>query len=433
MSISFRSNMIASVNSLLLIGGAVLLSSAFAVQAETSIKVWHTLSEHNKKEFESLVNKFNRQNGDIKVTLNAFSDQDALDTALGALPSDVARPELIQIDESYIPDPSSKRSYLMPLHKVLNNHPIKGVDWFLPAKNSVSRDASGRLESFPFALDIPVIFYNLESFKKANINPPTPKRSWIDLQEQVVEVANNGSRSCPVTSDQPVSVNLESLAAVNNQPYFNSGKGKHVFKFDTLYIRHLSLMVGWVRSNMLVKPDFNDIATKRFADGECAILMSNSSNLGWFMGQRGLSFGVAGLPYYPEVTQEPGLPFIGGSSLWVTKGHSNPTYAAVSQFLEWLASPDQAALWYKNTGFLPITKEAFKASGSGKGVLGQWHTLVEPYSKQPVAIAHGFKINNYPEIRAVLNQTLDNAFGGKQSAVSALSAASAEAERIASK
>src|SRR5699024_4930978 len=178
--------------------------------------------------------------------------------------------------------------------KVLNNQAKYRVDCSYTVIDSVSRDASGRLESFPFALDIPVIFYNLESFKKANINPPTPKRSWIDLQEQVVEVANNGSRSCPVTSDQPVSVNLESLAAVNNQPYFNSGKGKHVFKFDTLYIRHLSLMVGWVRSNMLVKPDFNDIATKRFADGECAILMSNSSNLGWFMGQRGLSFGVAG-------------------------------------------------------------------------------------------------------------------------------------------
>src|SRR3546814_7139492 len=71
-----------------------------------------------------------------------------------------------------------------------------------------------------------------------------------------------------------------------------------------MYIRHLSLMISWVRSELMVKPEFDSVATKRFADRECAVLLSTSGNLGYFKDAKKLDFSISGLPYYPERSEE---------------------------------------------------------------------------------------------------------------------------------
>lgn len=414
-------------------GGAALLATSMATSAATTIDVWHSLSPHNSRSFETLVKKFNKQSDHVQVKLSAYHNADAIDEALGKISKDAQRPHLVQLDEAHVPDMVATRSYIQPLHVLLAKHPIKDADWFLPAQNSAARDSKGRLQGFPFMLDVPVMFYNVDAFKKAGIDPAMPKRPWNELQDQIVTVANNGSRQCPITSDQPVSINLENLAAVNNQSYVTQAKGASEFRFDSLYIRHLALMISWVRSELMVKPDFNDVATQRFADGECAVLLSNSSNLGWFASQRDLNMGLSGLPYYPEVAPTPGLPFVGGAALWVTSGHAKGDDAATAEFLAWLSQTDQAAYWYEKTGFLPLTKQAFHKVQGDRGVMGQWAQQVEPYSKEPVAIARGFRINNYPEIRALFRQTMDRALGGQDSAMTALQSASAQAKKLSAK
>lgn len=412
--------------------GAALLLPSFSALAATTINVWHSLNPHNTQQLESLVGQFNRSSADYSVRLKSFKSSSDIDAALVKVAKDTDRPQLVQLDEAYIPDMVAKRKYLVPLHALMQKHPIK-IDWFLPTKNGAARDSKGNLQAFPFMLDVPVMYYNIDSFKKANISPATPNRSWMALQDQVVEAANNGSRQCPITSDQSVSINLENLAAVNNQPYVNTVKGGQAFKFNTMYIRHLSLMVTWVKSELMVNPEFNSVATSRFAQGECAILLSSSSNMGWFKSKMGLDFGVSGIPYYPEVTQTPGLPFVGGASLWATKGHGQESDKGTVEFLSWLAQPTQSTIWYENTGFLPLTKTALEKSNSRKVNMQQWKSIIEPYSVQPVAVTHGFKINNYPEIRNMLDQSVHTALSGNQPAVTVLGTASSEASKLALK
>lgn len=419
-----------------LCGGAALLATTMSVVNAADITVWHSLAPYNKGVFEDLVKQFNRHSKDTRVKLKAFDSSDAIDAALAKADKPGDRPHLVQLDEARLPDVAAMRSYVQPLHTLLARHPIDSADWFLPAKNTAGRDSKGRLVAFPYMLDIPVMFYNIDAFKKAGLNPAKPERAWSDLQAQVVTVANNGSRQCPITSDQPVSINLENLAAVNNQPFTaaqnpRATRSSPVFSFDSMYIRHLSLMISWVRSELLVKPELNDVAAQRFANGECAVLLSKSSNLGWFASQRPLDFGVSGIPYYPEVAKTPGLPFVGGAALWATSGHSKDDDGATVEFLSWLAQPEHAAKWYEETGYLPLTKQAFEKASSRGAVKGQWKELVEPYAKEPVATARGFQIKNYPEIRALFAQSMDRALGGHEPATTVLKSASTQASKIA--
>ncbi|MDS1141895.1 extracellular solute-binding protein [Pusillimonas sp. SM2304] len=415
--------------------GAMLMAS-MAAAAATDIEVWHSLNPYNKGVFEDLVKDFNKEQKDVKVKLKAFDREDDIEAALAGAKKREDRPQLVQLDDDRAPDEVAGRSYIQPLNTLLAKHPIKDAKWFLDDKNTFARDSKGRLVAFPYMVDIPVMFYNIDAFKKADLKPTVPQRNWASLQDQLVTLANNGSRKCPLTSDQPVSVNLENLAAVNNQLYASNdnglkGKGKPAFSFDVLYIRHLSMMISWVKSELMVKPEFNANATKRFANGECAVLFSTSSNIGWFSDNRKLDFSVAGLPYYPQVTAKPGNAFVGGSALWATAGHSKESDAASAQFLAWLAQPKRAADWYQETGFLPLTHQAFDQTEKGYYKnLGEWQELVAAYARNPGANGRGFRIDNYPKIRAMFHDTLEKALSGNQSAPAALKTAAAEAGKM---
>src|SRR5690606_1175765 len=211
-------------------------------------------------------------------------------------------------------------------------------------------------------------------------------------------------------------------AALNNQLYVSNenglkGKGKPAFQFDLLYIRHLSLMISWARSGLLVKPELSHAAAQRFTQGECALLMSSSGKIGPMLDARGLKAGVTGLPYYPEATKTPGRPFVSGSALWVVAGHSKESDASSAKFLSWLAQPDQAANRHQRTGFLPLTKQAFAATpDSYYKNLGDWKTLVAAQSQKGATASRGFRVDNYPQIHAMLRQRLDNAFNGNEPA-----------------
>ncbi len=210
---------------LALISAGCLLMSSMAATAATDIRVWHSLNPYNKQAFEDLVKDFNKDQKEVKVVLKAFDTPEQIEAALENAKKRDDKPHLVQLDDSRSPDNIASRSYIQPLHALMAKYPVKDTKWFLSDSNTFLRDTKGRLLAFPFMVDVPVMFYNIDAFKKAGINPAVPQRSWKGLQDQLVTLANNGSRNCPLTSDQTVSVNLENLAAVNKQSYTIDGNG----------------------------------------------------------------------------------------------------------------------------------------------------------------------------------------------------------------
>lgn len=416
-----------------LMGTSVFGASSALAAGATDIQVWYSLNSHNKQVFQKLVKQFNSDQGEVHVTLKAFDSPDAIESALPGSVKGKDAPNLVQLSDNHAPDEVAKRSYILPLHTLLAKYPIKDAKWFLAPEHAFMRDAKGRLLAFPYMVEIPVMYYNVDAFKKAHLEPAVPARTWMGLQDQLVKLANGGSRDCPYTTDQPVSINLESLAAVNNQLYLTGDNGMQSkvtpsFPLDLMYIRHLSTMISWARTGLLVKPELEAKSTQRFANRECAVLMSSSSNLGWFNDTRSLKFGVSGLPYYPQATSTPGDPFVGGAALWAIDNHAKDQNKATSAFLGWLAQTKNAATWYQNTGYLPLTAQAFASTDkSYYQNLGDWQELVGEYARRPTPTERGFHVTNYPKIKAMFRQKLNRALEGQDPAVSALRSAAAEA------
>lgn len=433
--------------------GVIAFTGLPYAHASTDIQVWHSLSPHNAAVFDKLVKQFNSSQSDVKVAVKAFDSNTAVVPALDEGLRSKKLPNLVQLDDNRDPEVIAQRRYILPMYSLLAKYPVKNVKWFIAADAGFMHDDKGRMLALPYMVEVPVMFYNVSAFKKAGIVPAQPMRSWPGLQGQLVTLANTVTRHCPLVTNEPVSINLENLAAVNNQFFTTDENGRKVprvakatktkakgksssaggpaFVFDLVYVRHLSLMITWVRSELMLKPEAEGNAVKRFANNECSVLLSDSSNLGAFRDNNKLDFGVVGLPYYPEVTSKPGNPFVDGAGLWATSGHSAAEDKATAEFIAWLAQTKNAATWYQNTGYLPLTQQAFNSTdASYYKNLGDWRDLVAVYEREPASTARSFRIANYPQIRAMFHQTLDRALNGQEPAVPALSSASAQADYL---
>ena len=152
------------------------------------------------------------------------------------------------------------------------------------------------------------MFYNTAAYKKAGLDPQKPARTWSTLQGELLKLRDVADIDCPYASSDQVAVHLENLAPVNGQLFTSNNNGLDAvtkktpaptMQFDTLYMRHISLMVSWKRSLLFMAHTADNGADKLFAKGECAVLTSNSGSFGQFLATKSLSFGVAPLPLRP--------------------------------------------------------------------------------------------------------------------------------------
>lgn len=406
--------------------------------ASTEIQVWHTLTGANKTEFEKLVKQFNKEQDDVEVALRAFPTASSLKQEANASIRAKRAPNLIQLDDNHSPEVVAEHAAIKPMYELLAKYPIKDANWFLPGTTSFVRDAKGRLLAFPWMAEIPVMFYNIDYYKKAGLNPAQPPRTWADLQGHLLKVRDVANIDCPYATSSQVMVHIENLAPVNNQELTTNGNGLVTGKtpfgmqFDTLYMRHLSLMVSWVRSQVLTNYANDRGPDALFAKGECAVLTTGSGALGQFLATNGLKFGVAPLPYYEQATQTAGRPFISGAALWAVDGQPAEKDKATAQFLAWLSKPVVAAEWHQRTGYLPLTEAAFRASDvSFYDRMPGAQQIVASMRAQPSASGRGFRIANYERIESAFNQQLEDAFAGRTPPVAALNNAASQARLIA--
>ena len=417
--------------SVCLAAAAVVLTWTAPASAETDIEVWHALQGTHKTEFEKLVKQFNREQSDVDVSLKGF---DSFDELIANSSKAKSRPHLVQLADNHSPEVVAESKQILPLYKLLASYPIKDQAWFLPQTSSFVRDGKGNLLAFPFMAEVPVMFYNIDAYKKAGLDAANPGRTWPDLQGDLIKLRASGLR-CPYGTSQQVAVHFENLAPINRKSYASASNGlaagQPALQFDSLFMRHLSMMVSWKRSQLFTQHSNGSEASAMFVKGECGVLTAGSSALGDMLDNRKLKFGVAPLPYYDQVAKEAGAPFVSGSALWTVAGHPKAEDKATMAFLAFLSKPVVAAEWHQKTGFLPLTAGAFKASDVSfyERIPGA-HKLVASMSSKPLATSRGFRLRNYSSVEALLTKGFDEAMAGNKPPVQVLSEIKASSSKL---
>jgi sn-glycerol 3-phosphate transport system substrate-binding protein len=227
---------------------------------------------------------------------------------------------------------------------------------------------------------------------------------------------------CPFTTSWQSWTQLESFSAWHNVEFATKRNGfgglDTRLAFNTpLHVRHIENLANMAKSGLFVYKGRNNTPDATFPSGECAMYTGSSGLYGSVKANAKFAYGMAPLPYYPDVPGAPQNTVIGGASLWVMAKHSAAEYKGVAAFFNYLSSPEVQAASHQRTGYLPITTAAFKlteASGFYKNNPG---TDVAPNQmiRKATDKSRGIRLGNFVQIRTINDEELEQVWSGKKS------------------
>jgi sn-glycerol 3-phosphate transport system substrate-binding protein len=109
---------------------------------------------------------------------------------------------------------------------------------------------------------------------------------------------------------------------------------------------------------------------------------------------------------------------IGGASLWVLSGKKPAEYKGVAAFFAHLSKPEVAAASHQRTGYLPVTMPSFQLtdkSGFYKQNAGT-DVSVTQMIRKTTDKSRGIRLGNFLQIRTVVDEEMEQVWGGKKSA-----------------
>jgi sn-glycerol 3-phosphate transport system substrate-binding protein len=232
---------------------------------------------------------------------------------------------------------------------------------------------------------------------------------------------------------------IENFGAWHNLPFATKGNGfgglDIELKFnDAARVKHIETLAAWGKDKVFVYGGREGKSTALFTGGECAMHIASSGSAGAIQAAfKEKPFGIAMMPYWPDVVSKPQNSIIGGATLWVLQGKDKAEYKGVAKFFSYISSPEVQAKWHQQTGYVPITTAAYELSKKqgfydkfpGRDVAVQELTL-----NPPTENSKGLRVGNFVQIRDVMDEEMEAVWTGKKTAKQALDEAVARGNKL---
>ncbi len=404
---------------------STLLLAALAcaeAAAQTEVRFWHAMSGTRGNAVETLVRRFNESQVQVRVAAQYKGPYDETMRAALAARRDGNGPHLAQVFEVGTADMLAARDAVRPLWRVMQEAGERlEAAAFLPAVAGYFSDGAGRLQALPLNVSTPVLFYNQDAFRKAQLDPQQPPRTWYEMPAAIEKLKEAGVE-CALTTAWQSWVHLESMSTWHRQDFATRENGlagldaKLVFNTH-LMVRHVSMLSSWARSGYFTYSGRRDEGEARFMSGECAMITSSSSRTGDLRRAARFAFGAAQLPFYDDIPGAPHHTLIGGAGLWVLAGRPPAEYRAAAKFLAWLARPEIQAEWHQRTGYVPVTRAAYEATrrqGFYDAHPEQEIPIRQLLLHAPTRESRGIRLGEFLRIRAVIDEELEAVWRGEK-------------------
>jgi sn-glycerol 3-phosphate transport system substrate-binding protein len=408
------------------------LAATFFVpaHAQTEIQWWHSMTGGLNDWVLDLTNGFNASQKEYKIvpTYKGTYDE-TMPAAVAAFRAGTA-PHILQVYEVGTATMMAAKGAVVPVGKVLADAGYKfDPKAYIPAVVGYYTAPNGQMLSFPLNSSTTVFNYNKDLFKKAGLDPNKPPATWPEVVSAAAKLKAAGV-SCPFTTSWQGWTQLESFSTWHNVLFAtqNNGFGGTSARLafnSPLHVRHIENLANMAKQGLFVYRGRGNAADAPFYSGECAMATASSSTYASIKKNAKFDFGIAPLPYYPDVAGTPQNTVIGGASLWVMGGKKPAEYKGVAAFFNYLTNADIQAKSHQRTGYLPITLASFEAtekSGFYKANPGT-DVAVNQMIRKTTDRSRGIRLGNFVQIRAIEDEELEQVWSGKKTAKEALDSA----------
>lgn len=399
---------------------ATLMASAGIAQAATDITFWHSMEGPLGDQVAKLVKGFNDSQSDYVVhAVYKGTYGESMNAGVAAFRAGNA-PDILQVFEVGTATMMYSQGAIRPVQELSDEvgDPIDPQD-FLGAVAGYYSSSDGKLVSMPFNSSTPVMYYNKVAFKKAGLDPDAPPKTWPEVAAAAKKLRASGA-PCGYSTAWPSWVLIENFAAWHDIPYTSKDNGfggldARLELDSALFQKHMSFLAQMAKDGEFTYGGRGDAGNALFVSGKCGMYTGSSGMRASILKNGNVDFGTTTLPYYPDVEGAPQNSIIGGASLWVFSGKTDPVYKGVIKFFKYLSSPKQAAAWHQATGYVPITKAGYeltKKSGFYQKNPGT-EVAVEQLNASTTVNSRGVRLGYLPQIRDIEDSTMEQIFAGK--------------------
>ena len=404
---------------------------ASSAQQRTQVEFWHGLPMPLGGILEKIAADFNGSQAQYQVNATyKGSYPDTMVAAIAAFRAGKA-PHIVQMFEVGTATMMSAREAIKPVHELMRETGIPfDPNAYLPAVRGYYSLPDGRMMSMPFNSSTAIMWYNKDAFKKAGLDPGKPPKTWPELREAARKIRAANATPCGFSTAWPTWTQFEQFSAIHSVPLATKANGMEGLDAELkinspVHVRHVQTLVDMQREGSFKYGGRDAAGDALFPSGECAILHASSGVRARIIREAKFEWGAAMLPYYPDVPGAPKNSIIGGASFWVMTAPNRRAeeYKAVAEFFRYIGRPEVVAKWHTDTGFLPITFAGFervKASGYYQQNPGADIPFLQMTRTQPTENSRGLRLGNMPEVRNIIQEELEKAFQGQQTAQQAL-------------
>ncbi|RPE64482.1 carbohydrate ABC transporter substrate-binding protein (CUT1 family) [Tibeticola sediminis] len=408
---------------------AAAFAAAFALPAaaQTEIQWWHSMTGGLNDWVTDLANEFNASQKDYKI-VPVYKGQydESMTAAIAAFRAGNA-PHILQVFEVGTATMMASKGAIVPVGKVLTDAGYKfDPKAYIPAVVGYYTAPNGQMLSYPFNSSTTILNYNKDAFKAAGLDPEKAPATWPELVAAAAKLKASGHK-CPFTTSWQGWTQLESFSTWHNTLFASKNNGfdgldARLLVNSPLHVRHIENLANMAKQGLFVYKGRNNLGDAPFYSGECAMQTGSSSTYANIKKNAKFNFGIAPLPYYPDVPGAPQNTIIGGASLWVMAGKPAKDYKGVAAFFNYLSKPEVQAKSHQRTGYLPITLAALELtekSGFYKQNPGT-DTAVNQMIRKTTDKSRGIRLGNFVQIRAIEDEELEQVWAGKKAAKEAL-------------
>ena len=353
MNISRRAALAATVAT------AIGSRSAFAA---TELDLFFPVPVQGKlaNEMQRLVREFNAAHPDIVVTPVYTGSYDDTNLKTRSAIQAGRPPGAVIMSANFV------REYvindeIIPLDPLLGTAAADFMDRFWPALRTNATE-NGHVYGVPFHNSTPLLYYSVDAFKDAGLDPENPPKTWpewVDAAQKLTK--RDGSNTTrwglmlPGTYDY-LGWLTSALAMSDGGEFYNERWGGEVYFDSPSTVGAITLLDDMVHKYKVMPEGVTDAnaCTSAFFSGRTAMMLLSTGSLSFVQEGMKSPFKVAYLPFNVANAAP-----IGGASLIVPKGNSPERQAAAWTLIQWLTSPEISGAWSRFTGYFSPVKAAY--------------------------------------------------------------------------
>lgn len=423
----------------------LMLFPVSAVAEPITINWWFAHGGRLGEKVQSIVADFNAMQNKYKVVATYKGNyHDTMTAGIAAFRSKTP-PHVLQVFEVGTASMMAAAGAIKPVYELMaeSGQPFD-PGAYLSTVTGYYTTPEGKMLSMPFNSSTPILYYNVDAFKKAGLDPDKPPKTWpevADCARKLLALKDAGGKpqfKAGFSTAWISWIHVENFSAWHNVPIGTKSNGFEgmdtQFVFNSpLHVKHIQQLSDWQKENIFMYGGRRNKGNALFSSGQVPMYTESSAGYAGFKKTSKFQFRTTMLPYWPEVPGAPQNTIIGGASLWVMTGHSPEEYEGVATFFNYLSKPAVQADWHQFTGYLPITTNAYYLT-KGQGVYdekpGMETALKQMTLNKPTPNSRGLRFGNFVQMRAIMYDTLEAIFAGKKTAKQGLDDAVSAGNRL---